>query len=105
MTRHLFLDDVRDPPELDGEVVVVRSADEATVQLDGGGTWESVWLDHHLGGGTTGMAVVEHMTGLADAGTPVDVGTVVTHSSDPSAADAMRQRLEAAGYQVVRRQA
>lgn len=104
-TRVLLVDDLRSFREPIEAVVVARTVAEALAALETDGPWEQIWLDHDLGE-TTGtiedvMPVVDFLVESAAEGRPVEVQTVVVHTSNPVGRANMERALTRAGYRVI----
>jgi hypothetical protein len=83
---------------------VARSSQEALKLFDelGGTRIDDLWLDHDLVGEDTIRPVVDVLVQLANAGSPLNVGTIHIHSSNVGAGHWMGVELRGAGYAVVR---
>jgi hypothetical protein len=99
----VLVDDVRGfRDERPGQVA--RSSQEALKLFDelGGTRIDDLWLDHDLVGEDTIRPVVDVLVQLANAGSPLNVGTIHIHSSNVGAGHWMGVELRGAGYAVVR---
>ena len=80
------------------DAVYARTSGEA-LRLLQSQPWAELWLDHDLGGYDTVVPVLDRMCELAFERTPVDVGLVIIHSSNP-AARRLLPVLERYGYRA-----
>jgi hypothetical protein len=99
----VLVDDTRDFK--DGRpALTARTSAEAVALLESlaDRAIHTLWLDYDLGGGDTAQPVVDHLLGLAWAGTPAPVGTIRVHSSNIWHGRRVLDELVAAGYPAVR---
>jgi len=101
----LFLDDNNNRGsyfmEQHPDATWVKTVEDCIHQLSRDVEWDSIWLDHDLGGGSMvdssrtdcGMEIVRWM-----CISPVKVKFVVVHSHNHGAADTMIKELGNAGY-------
>lgn len=80
----LLVDDLRDFRE-PRSCLIARTSEAAIDLLEAtpGVTYESIWLDHDLGGDDTTMPVVDYLIERAQEGRPVPVEVIYVHSSNP----------------------
>ncbi len=83
MSTHLFIDDLREPPE--GAWAVVRTSEEAIAFLEAHGCPAVISFDHDLGGDDTAMRVVRWMIDrdLDAAGFIPEAFEFRVHSANP----------------------
>lgn len=94
----ILVDDVR--IFADGRPSVVAQTAAAAITLltsFAGRRIAELWLDYDLFDATS-EPVVDHLEDAAAAGTPVDIGVILVHSSRIVEALAITHRLRAAGY-------
>ena len=94
--RILVIDDLRTmyfPAEY------ARTSEEGLAMLEQ--QWDEIWLDHDLGGDDTISPVVNRLCEMSFLGTPVDVGCIIVHSSNP-VANTIPKVLERYGYECRR---
>ncbi len=72
--------------------VYARTAGEGLARLQER-AWREVWLDHDLGQGVDIKPVVRLLEERAFDGTPLEVGLIYVHTSNPTAGDAMMAGL------------
>ncbi|MGG5257526.1 cyclic-phosphate processing receiver domain-containing protein [Phycicoccus avicenniae] len=79
---------------------VVQTSSEALALLDtlGGRFIDELWLDHDLVGDDTVQPVIDRLTTLAAAGTPLPVGRILVHSANIREGHRITTELQAVGY-------
>ena len=95
----VLIDDTRDFK--DGRpTLTARTSEEAIALLRGLADTpiDDLWLDYDLGFGDTAQPVVDHLVGLAAAGSPQPVATIHVHSSNIRHGHRICAELVAAGY-------
>lgn len=108
MKKILLIDDLRDFRHVvEGhEVTIARTSQEALTVLAADNVWDEVWFDHDLGEVDgrvdTTMPVVDYFAEQAFNDTPVDVGIVYVHSSNPVGVKQMLSSFQRYGYPVAR---
>lgn len=108
MMKILLIDDLRNfRVVVEGhEVTVARTSQEALTILAADNVWDEVWFDHDLGEVDgkidTIMTVVDYFAEQAFNDTPVDVGIVYVHSSNPVGVRQMMASMQNYGYAVAR---
>jgi hypothetical protein len=112
--RRVVIDDLRMVKEElysdwqdSGEVHVIRNSSEALSFLDANTVHvDELYLDHDLGivdgQEDTIMPVVDYLCEKAFNDTPVSIGTIYVHTSNPVGGNQMKKSLERYGYRVVR---
>ena len=95
----VLVDDTRDFK--DGRpALTARSSADALVLLDSlaGARIDDLWLDYNLIGEDTVQPVVDHLVGLARAGTPLATARIHVHSSNIRHGHRITAELAAVGY-------
>lgn len=113
MRNILLIDDLRifrENPE-NGKVYTARTSAEAIKLLTQHPdmNWDEIWFDHDLGlveqKEDTTLPVADHMAERAFFENPVNVKTVIIHTSNPVGARILTTTMERYGYQTKRVQA
>jgi hypothetical protein len=91
MSIAVFLDDKRDPPP-GGDWTVARTSKEAIRLLAAGGV-TYISFDHDLGGGDTGMRVVDWIDERVAADPAFEFPTWRVHSMNPVGRDNIRTAM------------
>jgi hypothetical protein len=113
MKTILLIDDLRvfriPPP--DAEVHIARNSAAALTILQANPHfhWDEIWFDHDLGMVSdkedTTLPVADYLSERAFFDSPVSVGTVFIHTSNPVGARVLTTTLQRYGYKTVRVQA
>ena len=102
----LLIDDLRSFRDATVPATVARTSaaglDAVRAAQADGHRWAQIWLVHDLGGEDTIAPVVDWLCATAAAGDPVQVDTVVVHTSNVVGGDMAVRALSRAGYRVVR---
>lgn len=107
-SRVLLIDDLRDfKSEISPNDLTVARTSQEGLDILLARKWEQIWLDHDLGLKPDGsedtiMPVVDLMCERAFNGNPVEVETILIHTSNPNGAVAMQRSLSAYGYHSIR---
>lgn len=106
MAKILLVDDLRYFKN-NRECVIARNSIEALNKLQQDNVWDEIWLDHDLGvveslGIDSVMPVVDYLSEQAFNNTPVKVGVIYVHTSNPVGGKQIMLSLENFGYNCVR---
>ena len=109
--RRILVDDARtfaDPATIHDRARTPAEAHDLIAAIHGEGAFlDELWLDYDLGEDEDGRPlstepVLDQVCGYAAAGTPLSVGVVVIHTSDPAAARTLLDSLHRYGYRTRR---
>ena len=113
MKTILLIDDLRvfRNPQTEANVHTARNSAAALTILQEHPDlhWDEIWFDHDLGivdeKKDTTLPVADYLAERAFFDSPVSVGTVFIHTSNPVGANALTATLQRYGYKTVRIQA
>lgn len=103
--KTLLIDDLRNFVD-NRKATIARNSNQALHILENDNVWDEIWLDHDLGevdGSLDSiMPVVDFMAEAAFNDTPINVGIIYIHTSNPVGAKQMFASLTRYGYHCVK---